>query len=144
MINPVLRLVRLESTNAGTLGTLVVGGRTFCTTLEPPDQANARDVSCIPEGQYTCERKGTKLCSITSLGCDATFEVMDVPARSHILIHPGNSAGDTQGCILLGQYPGYLKRGTLRAALNSRTTWRKFMRALEGYDAFVLTITNSY
>ena len=46
---------------------------------------------------------------------------MDVPGYSGIRIHPGNTAADTDGCILPGQN---LQPGKV---LNSTVTYRKLM-----------------
>lgn len=51
---------------------------------------------CIPAGVYTCRR------SFYHKGGYEAFEVMDVPNRTRILIHKGNTIKDTEGCILVG------------------------------------------
>ena len=71
-----------------------------CVTLELPDNGNQKNVSCIPEGRYWCE----KIISPTKGKC---FLLKKVPGRSAIEIHVGNYAAglkpDTQGCILPGK-----------------------------------------
>ena len=75
-----------------------------CRTIELPAiviplKPNARNVTCIPEGEYKVE----KYYSPTKGEC---FLVKDVPGRSMIEIHKGNFASgkkvDTEGCILPG------------------------------------------
>ena len=67
----------------------------LCHSLELPWLENHRNVSCIPSGTY----KVTKGFSNRFAEC---FYLHNVPGRSGILIHPGNSVKDTQGCILPG------------------------------------------
>jgi hypothetical protein len=67
---------------------------------------------------------------------------MDVPGRSYILFHKGNTDDNTEGCILLGQYYGKLAGN--RAILNSGNTFDEFMKILDGYDEFSLTIREIY
>jgi len=126
-----VELVRLEEGIDGTFGVLKVNKYVYCATLEPSDRENQRNVSSIPAQQYQCAR-------IQSVRYGDTFQVMDVPGRSHILFHAGNRVRDTQGCILLGQYFGKL-RGD-RAILNSGKTYQDFMTAMKGSMGFYLTI----
>jgi hypothetical protein len=64
-------------------------------SLELPYLENHKDISCIPPGEYKCER-------ITSVKFGLCFIVKDVPGRSGILFHSGNFTTDTEGCILPG------------------------------------------
>lgn len=124
-------LTRLESTEAGTFGVLRHNGQVFCLTLEPPDRNNAPDISCIPTGRYGCRR-------VRSPRFGPTFEVADVPGRTHILFHQGNVAADTNGCVLLGSRYGVL--GRVRGVLDSGAAFDAFMARCSGLDGFDLTI----
>ena len=82
-----------------------------CKTLELPYLENHKDISCIPEGEYKCDR-------VTSKKFGICYLLNDVPSRSGILFHAGNFASerilleraimrnvrkvDTLGCILVG------------------------------------------
>lgn len=83
-----------------TIGILLDEGP-FGVTLELPWRDNARNISCIPEGQYVCQ-----YIENVSLSSGRTvrkgYRVLDVPNRSGILIHCGNMEDDTEGCILVG------------------------------------------
>ena len=127
----IAELVRLEESNMGTVGVLLLAGSAFCVTLEPPDRDNRVDLSCIPEGNYTCRRHH-------SPHFGETFRVDEVPGRSEILIHPGNTVDDTAGCILVAEKFGKLCGE--RAVLNSGRTFGKLMIALEGIDEFSLHV----
>lgn len=78
---------------AGTNGGLYLNGTLLCHTIELPWLENHVGCSCIPEGRYQLrkrfsERKKWHL------------EVLEVPGRSMILIHPANIAmKELQGCI---------------------------------------------
>jgi len=122
-----VKIVRLEKGADGTFGVLRLDGRVFCVTLEPPDRGNEANISCIPAGNYVCRR-------IESPGFGSTFEVADVPGRSHILFHAGNVSGDTQGCVLLGRYFGLL--GTDRGVLQSGSAFRDFLERCSGVGSF--------
>lgn len=126
-----VQLIRLEESDDGTFGALVIGGKVFCVTLEPPDEGNQRNISNIPPYKYICVR-------VASPKYGNTFEVTNVPGRSHILFHKGNETKDTKGCILLGDKFGKL-RGD-RAILNSGFTFNRFKKALVNVDAFELEI----
>ena len=126
-----MELIRLEKGGEGTFGVLRLDGQVFCVTLEPPDRGNARDRSCIPAGRYRC-------CRVASPRFGDTFEVTDVPGRTRILLHPGNTASDTSGCVLLGREFGDLegRRGVLR----SGATFARLMDRCAGQDRFEFTI----
>ena len=68
-----------------------------CHTLELPDKGNARNVSCVPTGEYSAKKH-------TRPSGQKAIWIMDVPNRSAILIHLGNFNSDIQGCILVGKY----------------------------------------
>jgi len=72
------------------------------TTLERPYLNNQRNISAIPSGNY-------RLTKHISPKFGRCFWVHDVPNRSSILIHAGNTTNDTRGCILVGQ--GYSPYG---------------------------------
>lgn len=78
-----------------TRGVILAGGVPLCHTLELPWIDNRKNWSCIPPGVYRL----TKASSPRFAKC---FYVHDVPGRSGILIHPGNTVADIQGCILPG------------------------------------------
>lgn len=102
----------------------------ICTTLENPWIENKPMVSCIPSGKYVCER-------VNSPKYGHSFEVKDVPNRSHILFHKGNIEENTKGCILLGQYFGFYKDQP--AVLNSTKTMDYF-HSLMDWQPFLLNI----
>ena len=77
------------------LGTLYYKKEKLCKTLENPWLWNKKNVSCIPEGTYICERSNE--------GRFKYWNILDVPDRSNIEIHQGNKVSDTEGCILFGR-----------------------------------------
>ena len=94
-----LLILRDTFTEVSTIGNLYLDGEWLCDTLENPYLDNQRSISCIPEGQYKVRLRTARE--------SATKEylhllVQDVPDRSLILFHSGNTAKDTRGCILVG------------------------------------------
>ena len=133
---PMIRILRMnEDSQHGTFGALLIQEKPFCVTLEPSDRLNREFVSSIPAQQYLCKKHYSPL-------VHHTFRILDVPGRTDILFHPGNTAVDTEGCIILAQYWGKLHGN--RAVLNSGNTFRNFMDILNPYDVFHLTIKEGY
>jgi len=122
---------RNQETDDGMFGMIVDGITPFALTLENMWLNNKRNISCIPAGEYECRR-------VNSPKFGDTFEVMNVPNRSHILFHKGNTEDDTAGCILIAEEFGELNKKT--AILSSARGLREFMRRLEGIDKFTLKI----
>ena len=131
----IVELIRLEEGEQGTIGVLKINKQVFCYTLEPTDKLNKPNESCIPAQQYRCA-------SVHSSRFGMTFEVMNVPGRSHVLFHRGNTQDDTLGCILLGQTVGKLKGE--RAVLNSGNTFKEFMFNMGSHQGFHLTIKECF
>ena len=135
-MRPILELIRLEENELfGTFGVLRINKQTFCVTLEPPDIINKVNISSIPAQQYICKRYHSKR-------YPDTFEVTNVPDRSSILFHPGNTNKNTAGCILLAASFGKLSGN--RAILNSGHTFALFLNILEGVEELHLTIREVY
>jgi hypothetical protein len=123
-----------ESKEHGTFGKLFVNGREFCHTLEPADRDNKKNISSIPCGVYQCKPYSSKK-------YPDVFQICNVPDRTNILFHSGNTDDDTAGCVLLGSTRG--KLGNDRAILNSGNTFRKF-RLLMGKMVFRLIVCECY
>jgi hypothetical protein len=90
------RLVRDHMDLTPTTGTLYCPPDLSLFTLELPWLANAAGVSCIPVGKYRC------IFSMSARWKKLMPELLNVPGRSSIRIHGGNTTADTEGCILLG------------------------------------------
>jgi len=119
-------LVREDTvtTATETLGWLYALGETFCT-LELPWKENLRRVSCIPPGQYPC----TFLPRSASGKYTNVYHVQEVPGRLAILIHAGNIASHSKGCILIGMEHGELDGQ--RAVLHSRDALFQFVEIMD-------------
>lgn len=89
------RLVRNRKSSTATEGVLLFD-LTQVFTLEEPWRDNQPNVSCIPEGSYRC------IIAWSNRFQRLMPRLLDVPGRSGILIHPGNTLKDTSGCILVG------------------------------------------
>ena len=140
---PSVELVRLEENfEFGTFGILRINKEIFCCTLEPRDEENRVNISSIPAQQYICKLGDTGLNSVLRLGLYKTFEVMNVPGRTNIKIHPGNSIEHTEGCILLGEKFAKFKGD--RMILNSGRTFLRFMDLMTNHPSFHLTVKEDY
>lgn len=84
----------------------------ICLSLELPWRENAKNISCIPLGIYTCSPEWN-----SDYGRHI-YRVHNVPDRSGILIHPYNLVSEARGCIAPGMafdpvkgYPGVTGSG---------------------------------
>lgn len=128
-----MKLVLKRDTDNGecTLGRLYAEGEFLCYTLENTWADNEPRVSCIPEGTYPLETK--KYGRYWEKYQPLVIPILrDVPNRSEILIHPGNYAKDTLGCILVGDSKGE------NAVWNSRNTWKSIHNYLVEADSITI------
>jgi hypothetical protein len=65
-------------------------------TLEDPWLDNQKGISCIPMGTYRC------IFSMSQRFHRLLPELLNVPGRTGIRIHAGNTTSDTEGCPLVG------------------------------------------
>ena len=122
-----------------TIGKLYIDGKYFCDTLEDKDRGltqsmneaeilkiKIKDQTAIPTGKYKIDmntvspRFGNS--SWAKLYKGIVPRLVNVPGYSGVLIHPGNTASDTSGCILLGQ------NKVVGQVINSQITWKAFMQ----------------
>lgn len=99
-----------------THGSLFVNGKYYCDTLEPhaidwERESKVNGKTAIPEGTYRVAP------SYSSRFKKLMPFVCEVPYFKGVMIHPGNNANDTKGCILVGEFarPGWIR--------NSRNTF---------------------
>lgn len=115
-----LKIVRLEETDQGAIGVLLIDGLVHCFTLEP--DSGDKKKSQIPLGSFHVRRfHGAKW--------KDTFEIV-VPGHTAVLFHSGNTEEHTQMCVLLGEKEGWLKGD--RAVLESGKAFEAFMKIMGG------------
>ena len=105
----VLRLTRfnygpeLPSPAGGTFGTVELPSGRKLYTVEPPWVGNKQSVSCIPEGVYKLQLRDSGVVNRSSGGeFKAGWEIVAVPNRTFIMLHPGNWPHNFEGCIGVG------------------------------------------
>ena len=95
-----LTLERLQFDPDVTIGSLSVDGQWECWTLEdvvrPPGAPKVFGQTAIPFGTYAVE-----ITFSPHFGMPLPL-VDGVPGFTGVRIHPGNTAADTEGCILVG------------------------------------------
>ena len=133
---PTVVLLRVEENyDHGTFGVWIINSQVFCVTLEPRDEENKVNLSSIPVQQYICKR-------VQSPKYGEVFQIMDVPERTHVLIHWLNFDDQTKACVGLGKSFGWL--GNRKCILNSKEAFNNFMDVMKGIDKFILTIREVY
>lgn len=135
-----ITLRRIARRGSYTIGQLLINGQKVCDTLEDTDRGLRQEMSleelrrrkiagktAIPTGTY-----GVELGTVSPrFGWQPFYKevcggclprLVGVPGYEGVLIHCGNSAEDTEGCVLVGQN---LQVGRV---LNSRDTFRRLWR----------------
>lgn len=137
-----LELRRIARKTSYTIGRLYVDGEYFCDTLEDADRGLTSDMSdaevqakkvkgktAIPTGTYNVTisivsprfRKSPQY----SFCGGRLPRLGGVPGYTGILIHCGNTANDTDGCILVGENKQVGK------VLNSLATFKRLYAKLQ-------------
>jgi Family of unknown function (DUF5675) len=131
-----LMLQREPSADGCTIGKLSVDGGFECFTLEDVirDGPKIADRTAVPPGRYRIaitlsHRFGRML-----------PQLLDVPGFDGIRIHPGNTAADTSGCILVGQSRANDSVSSSRLAMEQLQ--RKIAGALARSQDVFITILN--
>ncbi len=101
-----LILVRKYRKADYTIGVLSLNGARLCNVLEPPVNGTHHGVTAIPRGTYeidldTVSPKFKSRAWAKPYGGKVPT-LKDVPGRSRILMHPGTTVNDTDGCLLPG------------------------------------------
>ncbi len=123
-----LTLVRTHMDKHGTFGILYTKGFS-CYTVEKPWDDNKPFISCIPAGEYKCDK-------YVSSKHGETYLVAGVEGRSYILFHKENTPSDVTGCIALGR-----DRNRATTLIGDSTdAFREFMQHLRGDDSFDLEV----
>ncbi|HET8869131.1 MAG TPA: DUF5675 family protein [Aquabacterium sp.] len=94
-----MELKRVDLTPMRTIGVLFVDGTRECWTLEDtvrPDGIKIHGETAIPVGVYQLD-----VTMSPRFGRDLPL-LINVANFTGVRIHPGNTAGDTEGCILVG------------------------------------------
>ena len=132
-----MEIQRIARRSGYTIGRLLINGIKVCDTLEDTDRGLRQDMTAdelrgkkikgqtaIPAGTYRIDlgtvspRFGSQ--AFYKEVCEGCLpRIVDVPAYDGVLIHCGNTAADTEGCILVGLN---LQVGKV---LNSKVTFRK-------------------
>lgn len=130
--------------NEYTIGDLYINGTFFCNTMEDVDRGlnqrmpvtqiksiKVKGQTCIPYGTYavSMDIPSPKYSNYAKYPYALVVKgkmprVLDVPGFDGILIHPGATAGDTDGCLLVGENK---VKGKL---INSQVTWKKLCKIL--------------
>lgn len=96
-----LKVVRNTFTDESTIGDLYLNGEFFCYTLEDFYRPNGEKVygkTAIPEGRYEI------VINFSNKFKRELPLLLNVSNFKGIRIHPGNTAENTEGCILLGKH----------------------------------------
>ena len=112
-----------------TLGKMLINKEFFCYTVEykvRPEKIKA--VTAIPYGRYKV------IVNISNRFKKNMPLLLDVPFFEGIRIHAGNTALDTEGCIIVGMVR------TENGVAMSRIAFTKLMEKLKGQNNIYLTI----
>ena len=147
-----LELGRIARRDTYTIGRLYIDGAYFCDTIEDKDRGLRQDlplsvnkarkragVTAIPTGRYRVtlgvqspkykDRKEYKFCN------GYLPRLLNVPAFDGILIHIGNTADDSAGCILVGRNTqvGKVLKSTV-------TFWELYSKLQDAKDDIYITV----
>ena len=142
-----LLLRRIARRDTYTIGKLYIDGVYFCDTIEDTDRGLKQSLpasvnkamkrygaTAIPVGRYqvTLKVQSQKFKKKKQYEfCNGYLpRLINVPAFEGVLIHIGNTAKDTEGCILVG------RNTKVGKVLESGVTFRKLyerLKAAEGY-----------
>lgn len=138
-----LNIKRIARRETYTIGRLYIDGKYFCDTLEDKDRGLRQDmpiaviratkrkgITAIPTGRYrvTLAVQSPKFSKRAIYQfCNGYLpRLINVPGYDGVLIHIGNTARDTEGCLLVG------KNTQIGKVLDSRKTFIELYDRLLG------------
>lgn len=116
-----LTIARKYRGSTCTSGYLAVDNNIIAYTLEKPWKGNAPLISSIPDGKFDGEVRYDH-------PDKWRIELKNVPGRTNVQIHTGNSPDDTEGCILVGLQLG----GDLCSVTESKKAYDALREAFYG------------
>lgn len=148
-----LKINRIKRGENSTLSAVYVDGRLFCYAVEDTDRGLRSDMpiaeiqakkvhgaTAIPEGEYQV------IDALSPRFKRKLPRLVDVPGFAGILIHPGNSHKDTEGCLLPGEH--YQASGTDWIVTDSRKAFNRLypliQERLQAGEKIWCKILNSY
>ncbi len=132
-----LMLKRVDHRDWATYGVLIGPVGPVIVTLERPYADNFGKMSYIKAGVYQAKRTFSPKFKIE------TFEVAGVPGRSRILFHAGNTAEDSEGCILTGTTFDPVGGPDKKAGITgSKVAFKELMTLLRFTNEFSLTVAD--
>ena len=136
-----IELVRIAFKSTYTIGKLYVDGKYFSDVLEDKDRGldssmteseilekKVKGQTAIPTGHYviniTYSPKYKRMMPL----------LLDVKGFSGIRIHSGNTAKDTEGCLIVG------KNKKVGMVLESRDTYQRLFKMMQGQEEITIDI----
>ena len=125
-----------------TIGTLSIDGKYFCETLEDTDRGlkdtmDVNEIKAIKKPHITAIPAGTYQVTLNVVSpkfgsrkfykevCNGKVpRLLNVKGFDGVLIHSGNKAEDTDGCILVGQ------NKVVGQVINSQATFKELYKIL--------------
>lgn len=120
-----LILDRTQYEEGSTVGDLFVDGVWSCATLEDKvrEGPKVKGETAIPTGEYEILLTWSpRFKTVLPL-------LIDVPGFDGIRIHPGNTADDTEGCLLVGEK--VIQHGGVPFLTHSRRAFERLFARLE-------------
>lgn len=126
-----IRVKRIARKDGYTIGKMYINGAYFCDTLEDTDRGLKNTMSV--DEILSKKRKGVTAIPTGEYDVILTFSprfkrvlplLLNVKCYEGVRIHAGNTAEDTEGCLLVGENK---ERGKV---INSRATLERLMSVL--------------
>ena len=137
-----LTVIRDTTNSECTLGKLYIDNQYFCETLEDPDRGlekggkKIKGQTAIPVGTYKVQ------INMSPRFNKLMPQIMNVPQFEGIRIHPGNTAKDTEGCLLVGYVRSGNKILTSRDAYE--TLFNKLSKATRNKEEITVEYFTKY
>lgn len=136
-----LKLTRTWLTKNSTIGELSINGKFECYVLEdnfPTPYVKVFGKTCIPLGRYqVIVTNSPRFSQLTGHPVDLPL-LVNVPGYEGVRIHPGNTAADTEGCLLPGTTRGVDVVNNSRIAFNA--LFPKIQTAIANGEAVHITV----